>query len=174
MTVLLAKSGQPRHIALSQEVVSVLRSIPRLADFPDFLRHASGNPLSDTYHFWNRVFCKVDFQHILIYDLRHTSASLLVNAQHSLYQVQKLLEQKVPRKNIRYTHLWPSSLLIVAQTMSTFLILSENANRGKYEVPYDPCVASKSLHNPVCHTLKQSKITIMIKQQKKQQDKLIL
>ena len=56
-----------------------------------------------------------------IHDLRHTFASFLVNAGHSLYEVQKLLGHSDPRTTMRYAHLGQASLLAAAQSVSCFL-----------------------------------------------------
>ncbi len=53
-----------------------------------------------------------------IHDLRHTFASLLVNAGHSLYEVQKLLGHSDPRTTMRYAHLGQDSLVAAAETVS--------------------------------------------------------
>ena len=55
------------------------------------------------------------------HDLRHTFASILVNAGHSLYEVQRLLGHSDPRTTMRYAHLEQNSLLLAAGTVSTFL-----------------------------------------------------
>ncbi len=55
-----------------------------------------------------------------IHDLRHTFASFLVNAGHSLYEAQKLLGHSDPRTTMRYAHLGQASLLAAAETVSCF------------------------------------------------------
>ena len=56
LIVPLSKSGKPRHIPLSDEAITVIRSIPRQQGTPWlFPGHAPGKPLSDLYLFWNRL-----------------------------------------------------------------------------------------------------------------------
>lgn len=59
-----------------------------------------------------------------IHDLRHTFASFLVNAGHSLYEAQKMLGHSDPRTTMRYAHLGQASLLAAAETVSCFFTAS--------------------------------------------------
>lgn len=122
LTVPLSKSGRPRHIPLSDEAVSVIRSIPHVPGNPWlFPGHAPGKPLSDIYLFWNRIRQELGLGDVRIHDLRHTFASFLVNTGHSLYEVQKLLGHSDPRTTMRYAHLGQSALLAAVETVSGLL-----------------------------------------------------
>ena len=122
LIVPLSKSGKPRHIPLSDEAITVIRSIPRQQGNPWlFPGHAPGKPLSDLYLFWNSLRRSLGLTSVRIHDLRHTFASFLVNAGHSLYEVQKLLGHSDPRTTMRYAHLEQASLVTVAETVSVFL-----------------------------------------------------
>lgn len=117
----LSKSGRPRHILLSDAALEVLRAIPRSPGNPWlFPGHAPGKPLSDLYLFWNRLRRELGLADVRIYDLRHTFASFLVNAGHSLYEAQKMLGHGDPRTTMRYAHLGQASLLAAAETVSVF------------------------------------------------------
>ena len=132
LTVPVSKSGKPRHIPLSDEAVEVFLSIPKVQGCPwVFPGHASGKPLSDIYLFWNKLRRKLGLQGIRVHDLRHTFASLLVNAGHSLYEVQKLLGHSDPRTTMRYAHLGQTSLLAATQTVSTHLARGQRGKKGR-------------------------------------------
>lgn len=119
LTVPLSKSGKPRHIPLSTEAIAVIRAIPRTSGSPWlFPGHAPGKPLSDIYLFWKELRQKLGLSSVRIHDLRHTFASLLVNAGHSLYEVQKLLGHSDPRTTMRYAHLGQDALVAAAETVS--------------------------------------------------------
>ncbi|MDE7065183.1 MAG: site-specific integrase, partial [Desulfovibrionaceae bacterium] len=137
LTVPLSKSGKPRHIALSDEAVKLVRSIPRRAGNPWlFPGHAQGKPLSDVYGFWNRLRCRLGFPDVRIHDLRHTFASLLVNAGRTLYEVQMLLGHSDPRTTMRYAHLGKSTLVAAAQTVSGYLAgLGQSSGRITRSMP---------------------------------------
>lgn len=126
LTVPLSKSGKPRHIALSKEAIAVIRSIPRKPGcpwlFPSKLGgHTSDKPLADIYVFWNELRRRLGIRDMRIHDLRHSYASFLVNAGHSLYEVQKLLGHSDPRTTMRYAHLAQDSLAAAAQTVGNYL-----------------------------------------------------
>ncbi len=125
LVVPLSKSGRPRHILLSDAALEVLRSMPRTPGNPWlFPGHAPGKPLSDLYLFWNRLRQELGLADVRIHDLRHTFASFLVNAGHSLYEAQKMLGHGDPRTTMRYAHLGQALLLAAAETVSGFFIPS--------------------------------------------------
>ncbi len=125
LAVPLSKSGRPRHLPLSDAAVAVIRSLPREDACPWlFPGRAPGKPLSDLYLFWDKLRRKLGLSEVRLHDLRHTFASLLVNAGHSLYEVQKLLGHNDPRTTMRYAHLGQASLLAATQTVSTRLGVS--------------------------------------------------
>lgn len=125
LTVPLSKSGRPRHILLSEEAIKILRVLPRTPGNPWlFPGHAPGKPLSDIYRFWNELRRSLGLADVRIHDLRHTFASFLVNAGHSLYEAQKMLGHSDPRTTMRYAHLGQASLLAAAETVSGFFAAS--------------------------------------------------
>lgn len=129
LIVPLSKSGKPRYIPLSHEAIAVICAIARQADNPWlFPGHALGKPLSDLYLFWNNIRRELGLGDVRIHDLRHTFASFLVNAGHSLYEVQTLLGHSDPRTTMRYAHLGQASLLAAAETVSAFFTPHKNGS----------------------------------------------
>ena len=121
LIVPLSKSGKPRHILLSDAALDVLRAMPHTSGNPWlFPGHVPGKPLSDLYLFWNMLRRELGLADVRIHDLRHTFASFLVNAGHSLYEAQKMLGHSDPRTTMRYAHLGQASLLAAAETVSGF------------------------------------------------------
>lgn len=132
LTVPLSKSGKPRHLPLSDAAVAVIRDLPRGPGCPWlFPGHAPGKPLSDVYLFWDGLRRGLGLADVRIHDLRHTFASFLVNAGHSLYEVQKLLGHSDPRTTMRYAHLGQASLLAAAQSVSCFLVPDKGRKNTK-------------------------------------------
>lgn len=130
LVVPLSKSGKPRHILLSDAALEVLRVMPHSSGNPWlFPGHAPGKPLSDLYLFWNRLRRELGLADVRIHDLRHTFASFLVNAGHSLYEAQKMLGHGDPRTTMRYAHLGQASLLAAAETVSGFFIPRKRRDR---------------------------------------------
>lgn len=156
LTVPLSKSNRPRHIVLSDEAVAIIRHLPRRPDCPWlFPGRTAGRPLSDIYLFWNHLRRQLNLADVRIHDLRHTFASILVNAGHSLYEVQHLLGHRDPRTTMRYAHLGHDSLLAAAGTVSIFLgntsIATASRPRKRLPVGTPPpptmrCWRHQSLH----------------------------
>lgn len=144
LTVPLSKSGKPRHIALSEEAIKIIRSIPRKPGCPWlFPGHAPDKPLSDIYIFWNRLRNALGLTDVRIHDLRHTFASFLVNAGRSLYEVQNLLGHSDPRTTMRYAHLGQAALLAAAETVGVFLSRSEKKDRNRPHISLPPSCGNK-------------------------------
>ena len=128
LIVPLSKSGKPRHILLSDAALGVLHAMPHTPGNPWlFPSHAPGKPLSDLYLFWNTLRRELGLADACIHDSRHTFASFLVNAGHSLYEAQKMLGHGDPRTTMRYARLGQASLL-VAETVSGFFTPSRHTN----------------------------------------------
>lgn len=132
LTAPLSKSGKARHIVLSDAAVAVIKAIGRRAESPWlFPGHAEGKPLSDLYLFWDRLRRELGLADVRIHDLRHTFASFLVNAGHTLYEVQNMLGHADPRTTMRYAHLEQASLLAAAAAVGGFFSRDEAGRRGK-------------------------------------------
>ncbi|MBN2644372.1 tyrosine-type recombinase/integrase [Trichloromonas sp.] len=115
LTVPLSKSGKPRHIALPDAAVKLLREIPRQADVPwVFHNPKTGKPLVSFYCAWNSLRKAAAIPDVRLHDLRHSFASFLVRSGRSLYEVQKLLGHYDPKVTMRYAHLSPRSLVDAA------------------------------------------------------------
>jgi len=134
-----SKSGKPRYIRLSTEAADIIAAIPRIPGSPWlFPGRAPGKPLSDVYRFWNKIRRPLGLQDVRVHDFRHTFASWLVNAGHSLYEVQTLLGHDDPRTTMRYSHLGQASLLAATQTVSAFLFRQDKSGSISTERPHRP------------------------------------
>jgi integrase len=122
LVVPLSKSGKPRHIPLSDEALAIITSLQRRHGCPWlFPGHNPEKPLSDVFLFWKQLRQELGMPDVRIHDLRHTFASCLVNAGHSLYEVQKLLGHSDPKITMRYAHLGQECLLAAAEVVSSWL-----------------------------------------------------
>lgn len=104
LTVPLSKSGKARHIALSEEALSVIKSLPRTNKWL-FPGNSSDKPMACPYYLWGQLKKACGLADIRIHDLRHSYASFMVNNGCSLYEVQKVLGHSDPRMTQRYAHL---------------------------------------------------------------------
>jgi len=92
----ITKSGEPRIIPLTPAVLDALMALPRDPSglvFPNELTKA-----------WHTAMTQAKIDNFRLHDLRHTSASLLVRAGHSLFDVGALLGHADPRTTKRYAH----------------------------------------------------------------------
>lgn len=151
LTVPLSKSNRPRHIVLSDEAMHIIRNLPRRLGCPWlFPGGRSNKPLADIYLFWNRLRQQLGLTDVRIHDLRHTFASILVNAGRSLYEVQRLLGHRDPRTTMRYAHLEHGSLLTAADTVGLFLGGTSTPTPLRHQQPLMPAACHRTSLSDRC------------------------
>jgi len=91
--------------------------------------------MKSVFKVWDRVRKRAGLQDVRMHDLRHSFASFLVNAGHSLYEVQQLLGHADPRTTMRYAHLDQASLLAAAETVSRCLSPEPTAKQTAAPLP---------------------------------------
>ena len=110
-TIPLTKAGKPRHVPISDAVVSLLNEVPKNHGqnyvFPNL---KTGQPFVSIFSSWNKARTDAGLEDVRIHDLRHSFASFLVNAGRSLYEVQKLLGHTQIKTTQRYAHLTHDTL----------------------------------------------------------------
>lgn len=131
LTIPVSKSGRTRHIVLSEAAIEVIRNLPRTKSPWLFPGHAKGKALSDVYLFWNSLRRELGLRDVRIHDLRHSFASFLVNAGHTLYEVQKMLGHADPRTTMRYAHLEQATLRSAAEAVSDIFATAEIEGRRR-------------------------------------------
>lgn len=104
------KSGQPRHVPLSDGAIGVLDAIPRNGEWI-FANEDTGKPYASIYASWHTARTRAGLADVRVHDLRHSFASFLVNAGRSIYEVQRLLGHAHIRTTQRYAHLSKDTLL---------------------------------------------------------------
>ena len=65
----------------------------------------------------DRIREEAELSNFRLHDLRHSYASMLVNAGHSLYEVQQALGHSDPKVTMRYAHLSKDSLHLKQPTV---------------------------------------------------------
>ena len=111
----LSKSGKSRHIPLSITAVQLFKELPRWKNCPYVLPNPKTlKPLVDIHEPWHTACRKAGLKDVRIHDLRHTFASNLVNAGHSLFVVSRALGHANVSQTARYSHLADDTLLAAA------------------------------------------------------------
>ena len=104
------KLGKPRHVPISDGVLSLLGSVPRSTEHV-FANPKTGKPYVAIFCSWNTARKQARLPEVRVHDLRHSFASLLINNGRSLYEVQKILGHTQVKTTQRYAHLAPQTLL---------------------------------------------------------------
>lgn len=106
------KSGTERFVPLSDAVIALIDTIPRLPNCSYvFANPNTQQPYVAIYYSWHSARKAAGLADVRVHDLRHSFASFLVNAGCSLYEVQKLLGHSSSKMTQRYSHLSQPSLL---------------------------------------------------------------
>lgn len=110
-TIPLSKSGQSRTIPISPSLEQLILTIPKTSKVYLFPSKTNKNkPINSIFRHWDKIRIKANLPNVRIHDLRHTTASILVNKGVSLYQVQQLLGHSSPKMTQRYAHLSNTAL----------------------------------------------------------------
>jgi integrase len=111
----LAKSGKARHVPLSLATIAFLEKLPRWEGVPWVVPNPyTFKPFTGINESWKTALSRANLKGVRIHDLRHTFASNLVNAGHSLFVVSKALGHANIQQSSRYSHLSDDTLLAAA------------------------------------------------------------
>ena len=115
----LSKSGKSRHVPLSSASVELLGQLPRWEGCPYVLPNPrTRRPFTGIHVSWDTARKRAGLPEVRMHDLRHTFASVLVNAGHSLFVVSKALGHVNTLMTQRYSHLSDQTLLAAADAAS--------------------------------------------------------
>ena len=116
------KTGKPRTVPMSDGVMSVLETVPRVAGsayvFPN---PDTGKPYVTIHNAWDTVRKRAGLREVRMHDLRHSFASILINSGRSLYEVQHLLGHTQVKTTERYAHLQQDTLMRAANVVPNLL-----------------------------------------------------
>lgn len=114
------KSGRGRYVQLNSEARNLLRAMPRVSGCPWVFpsRRDPGKPIYSPQGAFDRVLKVAGIEHLCLHQLRHSHASLAINAGVSLSIIQGLLNHQSPVQTMRYSHLMNSTLRNASETVS--------------------------------------------------------
>jgi len=118
----VTKIGRPRTVPMSDGVIAVLKSVPRVAGsayvFPN---PNTGLPYIATHNAWDAIRKRAGLEDVRLHDLRHSFASILVNSGRTLYEVQHLLGHTQIKTTERYAHLKQDTLMSAANLVTNIV-----------------------------------------------------
>ena len=116
----VTKSGKARHVPISESVQQVLSQLPRWEGCPYVVPNPqTRQPYVSIFCSWNSARKEAGMPELRMHDLRHSFASFLINSNHSLYVVQKLLGHTQIKTTARYSHVSPGTLLNAADAAAS-------------------------------------------------------
>lgn len=118
----MTKLGRPRHVPMSDGVIELLNSIPRLGCPWVFPNPKTLKPFVSVYWSWDSARKRANLSDVRIHDLRHSFASLLINSGRTLYEVQHILGHTQVKTTQRYAHLSQETLLDAANSATRMLM----------------------------------------------------
>lgn len=111
-----SKTGKHRHVPLSQAAIDIIEQVPRFDGCPYLLPNPRTlQPFTDLKHPWDtarRAACLGDLR---IHDIRHSSASFMINAGIDLFAVGWVLGHADHKSTMRYAHLANDTLLAAVE-----------------------------------------------------------
>ncbi len=116
----LSKSGKARHVPLSVAAVAFLEQLPRWTGCPYVVPNPRTKlPFTGITESWKTALRRANIKECRLHDLRHTFASNLINAGHSLFVVSKALGHANVQQTSRYSHLSNDTLLAAADAAAS-------------------------------------------------------
>jgi integrase len=108
----LCKTGKARHVPLSSAAIIIFQQLPRWTICPYVIPNPkTQKPYVSIYCSWNTARIKAGLSDVRVHDLRHTTASNMVNGGRSIYEVAKVLGHTQLKTTQRYAHLSQETLL---------------------------------------------------------------
>lgn len=108
----VSKTGKARYVPLAQAAVDTIKALPKVEGSPYLIPNPdTGKPFVSIKHAWQTARRKAGLEDARIHDLRHTSASGMVNAGVDLFMVGKVLGHASFASTQRYSHASQDSLM---------------------------------------------------------------
>lgn len=116
------KSGKGRSVPLNEIAFEVLDELTTEGKYQYlFVNPATELPFVHIRHTWIRLRKKAGLPHLRFHDLRHSTASLLIQSGASLYLVQQILGHASPIMTQRYSHVAMHTLHDASSNMANII-----------------------------------------------------
>jgi integrase len=124
----MSKSKKTASIPLNAAAIQVLGECDREFDHP-FANHKTELPFVTPKKGFQKLMKQAGLEGVTAHTLRHTAASIMINAGRSLYDVQKVLRHSSSTVTEKYSHLSPQSVMAASDTISDQLMRAASGNR---------------------------------------------
>lgn len=115
-----SKTGQSRHVPLSQPAQDILAQLPRYEGCPWLVPNPrTRKPFTDIKHPWETARAAAGLDDLHIHDLRHSAASFMINAGIDLFAVGRILGHADHKSTMRYSHLANDTLMKAVEAGAT-------------------------------------------------------
>ena len=112
-----SKSKKMRSVPLNSSALKIIAELRTISDEESlFINPKTKRRYTNINKTWKRLKTEAGLPHLRLHDLRHQFASQLVNAGHSLYEVQQILGHSDPTVTTRYAHLSSRTLQGAAES----------------------------------------------------------
>lgn len=116
-----SKSKKTDSIPLNDAAIQVLQECDNGTDYP-FVNLATGKPYVSIKKGFQKLMGKAGLQGVTAHTLRHTAASMMINAGRSLYDVQAVLRHSSSQVTEKYSHLSKQTVMAASDTISDQLM----------------------------------------------------
>lgn len=111
-----SKTGKSRWVPLSQPAIDLIGNLPRFDRCPYLIPNPdTRKPFVSIKHGWDKARRDAGLPDVRIHDLRHSSASFMINAGINLYAVGKVLGHANHKTTERYAHLSNDTLMAAVE-----------------------------------------------------------
>ena len=122
------KSKKNDSIPLNSLALQIFEECDHTSQYP-FANPATGKPYVTIKKRFKTIMDMAGLENVTAHTLRHTCASLMINAGRSLYDVQRVLRHSSSQVTERYAHLSPQSAMAASDTVSETLMRAASGNR---------------------------------------------
>ena len=116
-----AKSKKTDSIPLNDAAIQVLQECADDTDYP-FENPKTRKPFVSIKKGFQKLMEKAEIEGVTAHTLRHTAASMMINAGRSLYDVQAVLRHSSSQVTEKYAHLSKKTVMAASDTISDQLM----------------------------------------------------
>ncbi|RDH82471.1 MAG: integrase [endosymbiont of Galathealinum brachiosum] len=124
-----SKSKKAASIPLNDAAIQVLEECDKSTVYP-FINLNTGKPYVMIKKSFQKLMKQAELEGVTAHVLRHTAASMMINAGRSLYDVQKVLRHSSSIVTEKYSHLSQQSVMDASDTISEQLFKAASGNQG--------------------------------------------